>query len=453
MEPTKLGELISGFAKSKLADTMISEIVIDSRKATPGCLFVAIVGDRFDGNDFVAQALAGGAVAAVVNRRDDQVQGEQILVPDTRDALVAMAGNYRARYSPLTAAVTGSVGKTTTKEMIAAIFCSFGNTLKSLGNHNNEIGLPRTVFELNAGIELAIFEMGMDALGSISKMSRAVRPQVSVITTIGVSHIEQLGSRENILKAKLEILDGMPQDGILVLNGDDELLMGARALISLETVTFGFHNTHSDVVAKDIMSRVRSTEFTIEDREHGVLQVCIPCVGMHSVLNALGAYTVATRLGLEPEQCAASLENYQPAGMRQKFVDFMGITVIEDCYNASPDSMHAALATLSGLPVDGIKIAVLGDMLALGPISADAHREVGAEAARQGIDILLGYGERALDTVEAARAAGITSAEHFAEKSELADYLRKTVQRGDAVLFKASRAIALEDVIEMLYET
>lgn len=452
MEPIKLGDLLQGIAVSGLAETVIREIVTDSRKATPGCLYVAIVGDRFDGNDFTAEALEKGALAAVVSRRDNQVQGEQILVPDTRDALVAMAGNYRNRYSPLIAAVTGSVGKTTTKEMLAAIFNSFGRTLKSLGNHNNEIGLPRTVFELDAATELAIFEMGMDSLGSISKMSRAVRPQVSVITTIGVSHIEQLGSRENILKAKLEILDGMPGDGILALNGDDELLMGARALISLKTVTFGLANPHSDVLGKEIISRMRSTEFVIEDREYGVLQARIPCAGLHSVLDALGAYTVATRLGLNPEQCAATLENYRPAGMRQNIVDFMGITVIEDCYNASPDSMYAALATLTGLPVDGLKIAVLGDMLALGPISASAHREVGAEAARQGVDILLCYGEHSLETVEAARAAGITSAEHFAEKRELADYLRKTVQHGDAVLFKASRAIALEDVIEMLYE-
>ena len=450
MEPIKLGELLKGIAVTKIPELVVTEVTTDSRKITESCLFVGIVGDKFDGNDFAQEALGKGAAAVVVSRMQD-IDGEQILVSNTKDALIEMAGNYRRRYSPKVAAVTGSVGKTTTKEMIAAIFCSFGETLKPMGNQNNEIGLPRTVFQMTKDTELAVLEMGMNALGDISKLTRAVRPRVAVITAIGVSHMELLGSRENILKAKLEIVEGLPKDGILVLNGDDELLMGARADIPVYTTTFAINNTDSEVVAKDIMSRLRSTEFSIDDRVNGIYQARIPCTGLHNVMDALAAYTVATRMGLNPEQCATALENYQPTGMRQKFVDFMGITVIEDCYNASPDSMRASLETLADLPIDGIKVAVLGDMLELGEISYEAHRDIGMEAAKMGIDILLCYGDNMIHTVEAARAAGIASAEHFAEKAEMADYLRKTMQPGDAVMFKASRSIALEDVIELFY--
>lgn len=450
MEPIKLGELIKGIAFTTIPDAVITEVTTDSRKVKAGSLFVGIVGDRFDGNDFAQEALERGAAAVMVSRGQDAA-GEQIVVSNTRDALIEMAGNFRGRYNPKVAAVTGSVGKTTTKEMIAAIFSSFGETLKPLGNQNNEIGLPKTVFRLTQDTELAVFEMGMNALGDISKLTRAVRPRVAVITAIGVSHLELLGSRENILKAKLEIVEGMPEDGVLVINGDDELLMGARADVPVFTTTFAINNTDADVVAKDIMSRIRSTEFSIEDRANGIFQARIPCAGLHNVMDAIGAYTVATRMGLDPEQCASALETYQPTGMRQKFVDFMGITVIEDCYNASPDSMRASLETLAELPIDGIKVAVLGDMLELGEIAYDAHRDIGMEAARIGIDILLCYGDNMMNTVEAARAAGISSAEHFNNKAELADYLRKTMQPGDAVMFKASRAIALEEVIEMFY--
>lgn len=364
-----------------------------------------------------------------------------------------MAGNYCKRYSPKIAAVTGSVGKTTTKDMIAAIFSVFGNTIKTQGNQNNEIGLPDTAFSLTGDTQLVVFEMGMNALGDISKLAKAVCPRVAAITAIGVSHLELLGSRENILKAKLEIVEGMPSDGILAINGDDDLLMSARPDIPIFTTTFGIQNTDCEVVGKDIMTRSRSTEFTIDDSANGRFHAFIPCAGLHNVMDALAAYSVATRMGLDPELCAAALAQYEPTGMRQNFVDFHGITVIEDCYNASPDSMRASLETLADLPIEGIKVAVLGDMLELGDISYEAHRDIGMETAKLGIEILLCYGEMMMHTVEAAKAAGIISAEHFLDKRELADYLKKTMQPGDAVMFKASRAMALEDVIEMFYES
>lgn len=450
MEPITLGQLVKGIAFTSKPDAIITSVTTDSRKAGPGSLFVAIPGEKHDGNDFAAEVLKKGAEAVVVNRRVGET-GEQIIVSNSRDTLIEMAGNYRNRYHPKVAAVTGSVGKTTTKEMTAAIFESFGKTLKNEGNRNNEIGLPGTVFEMTEDTELAILEMGMNALGDISKLTRAVRPRVAAITSIGISHIELLGSIENILKAKLEIVEGMPEDGVLVINGDDEMLMGARAGVPVLTVSFAIKNTDCEVVAKDIMVRGITTEFTIEDRTNGSFKAMIPCAGNHNVMDALAAYAMATRLGLEPEQCAKALANYKPAGQRQKFEKFNGITVIEDCYNASPDSMRASLQTLAGLPVEGIRVAVLGDMLELGDMSRDAHREIGMEATRLGIDILLCIGENMKYCVEAAKAAGITSAVHFNDNAELAYYLKRTVTEGDAVMFKASRAMELENVIDMFY--
>ncbi len=450
MEQIKLGDLFKNIAVTRKPDTVVTDVVTDSRKSAPGNVFVAIVGERLDGNDYAQQALKNGAEAAVVSRRGD-FAGEQIVVRDTKDALIEMAGNYRARYSPKVVGITGSVGKTTTKEMTAAIFNRFGKTLKNEGNQNNEVGVPTTLFSMDPTTELAVIEMGMNGLGDISKLTRAVRPRAAAITAIGVSHLEHLGSRENILKAKLEIIEGIPEDGILVINGDDEMLMGQRDDINIMCATFAIDNTDCDVVAKDIMSRLQSTEFTIEDRVNGSFPAMIPCSGEHNVRDALAAYTLATRIGLEPELSAQALADYVPTGMRQKFVELDGITVIEDCYNASPDSMIASLKTLASLPNEGLKIAVLGDMRELGEISKSAHRNIGYEAAAMGIDILLCIGDEMINCAEAARNANIASVEHFSNKIELAEYLSRTAHEGDAVIFKASRAMALEDVIFLFY--
>lgn len=452
MEPTKLGELLRGVGVTKQPDLVIDRVETDSRKAGPGSLFVAVVGERLDGNDYVEQAFENGAAAAVVSRDDLGLGGEMVVVSDTKDALIEMGGNYRAKFDPKVAGITGSVGKTTTKEMTAAIFERFGPTLKNTGNMNNEIGLPSTLFNMDSKTELAVLEMGMNRLGDISKLTRAARPKVAAITAIGVSHLEHLGSRENILKAKLEIIEGMPKDGVLVLNGEDDYLMGARGDLDIETATFAIDNSDADVSARDVMARDRETEFTIFDRLSGSFSAMIPAVGSHNIMDALAAYTVATRLGLDPAGAADALQHYESTGMRQHIVDHNGITVIEDCYNASPDSMSAALQLLTSLPVDGIRVAVLGDMLELGDITREAHMALGIEAARAGIDVLLCYGDAMRYCAEAGAAAGIPNVEHFTNKPELARYLAKTVRSGDAVVFKGSRGMQLEDVIEMFYK-
>ncbi len=451
MQPTKLGVLLKGIAKTRNPEMLISSVVTNSLDVKQGSVFIAVVGDRMDGHDFVKDAFQNGAAVAIVSKVLEDGEGEQILVTDTKDAYIRMAGNYKEQFDPITVAVTGSVGKTTTKEMVAAIFRSFGTTLKNEGNLNNEIGLPKTIFEIDKSTELAVLEMGMNNLGDIRKLTMAVKPRAAIITAIGISHIEHLKTQANILKAKLEIVEGMPKNGVLVINGDDPLLMGARKSIPIETVTFAIENSYADVVAKDIMIRPNKSEFTISDRNNGDFKAMIPAVGNHNIMDALSAYTLATRIGFDPKTSAEALRNYQPVGMRQNIVEFNGITVVEDCYNANPDSMRAALSALAALPVDGIRAAVLGDMLELGERAAEEHRRIGMFAAKSGIEVLLCYGDLMKQTAEAAKAAGITSVKWFSEKKPLAEYLTKTLHSGDAVIFKGSRGMKLEDVIEMFY--
>ena len=450
MVTTTLGKLLEGVAETAYPDLPVNCITTDSRKIEKGCVFIAVVGERFDGNDFVMEALEKGAAAAVVSRHFDD--DRCIWVPNTLDAYSAMACNYRKQFHPLVVAVTGSVGKTTTKEMVAAILSKFGKTLKNEGNRNNEIGLPETVLKLDESTELAVFEMGMSALGEISRLSRCAMPYAGIITCIGVSHIEMLGSQENILKAKMEILDGMPADGLLVLNGDDPFLNRVRDSLTCRVATFAVDNDSCDVTAREISCKTFPSTFTIRDKEHGSFYVTIPCSGIHAVKDALAAYTLATRLGLDPGTCASALSEYAPSGMRQRFRTVRGITVIEDCYNANPDSMEASLKTLADLPCNGIKIAVLGDMLELGDISDDAHRKTGVLAGTLGLDILLCCGEKMKLAAETAAEAGVSCVRHFEDKMEIADYLRECAHAGDMVLFKASRGMALEDIMEKFYK-
>lgn len=450
MVTTTLGKLLEGVAETAYPDLPVNCITTDSRKIEKGCVFIAVVGERFDGNDFVMEALEKGAAAAVVSRHFDD--DRCIWVPNTLDAYSAMACNYRKQFHPLVVGVTGSVGKTTTKEMVAAILSKFGKTLKNEGNRNNEIGLPETVLKLDESTELAVFEMGMSALGEISRLSRCAMPYAGIITCIGVSHIEMLGSQENILKAKMEILDGMPADGLLVLNGDDPFLNSVRDSLTCRVATFAVDNDSCDVTAREISCKTFPSTFTIRDKEHGSFYVTIPCSGIHAVKDALAAYTLATRLGLDPGKCASALSEYAPSGMRQRFRTVRGITVIEDCYNANPDSMEASLKTLADLPCNGIKIAVLGDMLELGDISDDAHRKTGVLAGTLGLDILLCCGEKMKLAAETAAEAGVSCVRHFEDKMEIADYLRECAHAGDMVLFKASRGMALEDIMEEFYK-
>lgn len=447
MQPIPANELLAGLALAE--PVTIQAVVTDSRKVVPGCVFVCFPGERVDGHTFAAGAYQNGAAYIIANHRVEGVPAERtVVVPDSALAMIRMASNYRMLFSPRIIGVTGSVGKTTTKEFCYAVLSAFGNALKTEGNQNNDIGVPNTLFRLAPETEYAVVEMGMDHAGEIERLTRCVRPSAGIITMIGVSHLENLGTRENILKAKMEICAGLPDGAPLVLNADNDLLPTAQVPARLRAVWFGIEKD-ADVRAENIVTGAQGTSFTIVDRENGSFPVSIPTAGLHTVYDALSAYAAATRLGLDPARCAAALSNYQTTGMRQHIVEKGGVTVIEDCYNASPDSMKAAISVLKALP-NARKIALLGDMLELGDASEEGHRHTGEWVAEAGIDVLIAYGPRSGAMAEAAKAQGVTTV-HCQNEQEVLQCLRQFVQPGDALLAKASHAMKLEELLQDYY--
>lgn len=448
MIPLRLKEIAAALGSACREDKEVLSICTDSRKITKGCLFIALVGERFDGHDFVASAFEQGAVAAVCSKAVE-ADGEVIAVEDTGLAFLQLAAYYRSLFSIPVVGITGSVGKTTTKEMVYAVLSEKYNTLKNEGNLNNEIGLPTTVFRLDSDCEAAILEMGMSAFGEISRLTKVAQPSVGIISKIGVSHIEHLGSREGILKAKLEVLDGLKPGAPLIVNGDDDLLSTVK-LNDRRVIRFGIENAENEYIAKDIQQGEQSTTFTVVFGGK-VQTVTIPTVGRHNVYNALSAFAAGIELGVTAEQAAAGLEKYVTSGMRQRIRDFNGITLIEDCYNASPDSVRAAIEVLVSMNAK-TKALVFGDMLELGSISAEAHAELGTLAAQKGIDRLYTYGEMAALAAEAAKESNIAFAKSFDDKKALALQLKADLSAGDAVLFKASRGMKLEEAIAAFTE-
>ena len=429
-------------------DILISGVCTDTRKIETGSLFVAISGERFDAHNFIGEAERKGAIACVCQKKVESTV-PVLYVEDTRKAFLDIAGYYRSLFDIPLVGITGSVGKTTTKEFIALALSARYKTLKTEGNLNNDIGMPTTLLKLDRSYQAAVIEMGMNHFGEIHNLTLRSRPTMGVITNIGVSHIENLGSREGILKAKLEILDGMAAEAPLLLNADNDLL-GTVKLTDRKCYYFGIHSPQADFKASDIVLDGVGTRFVIayQEKNHPAF---IPTVGEHNVLNALCAFAVGVLNGIEAEAVIRKLSEYVPAGRRQKLVDCGDFRVIEDCYNASPDSMRAAIGTLTqtGAPKT---IAVLADMLELGDYGERMHREVGAFAAAQRVDVLLCYGDEARFYCEQALADGIGKARHFGDKDSLLEAIIEEMEQGSVILFKGSHGMHLEEVIEKLYE-
>ena len=449
MIPIPANQLLAGLT---LAEPLpINAVVTDSRKVVPGCVFVCFPGERVDGHTFAAGAYKNGAAYIIANHPVEGVpENRTVVVPSSHMAMVRMASNYRMLFSPKMIGVTGSVGKTTTKEFCYAVLSAFGRTLKTEGNQNNEIGLPNTLFRLEPDTQYAVVEMGMSNLGEIERLARCARPNAGIITMVGVSHLESLGTRENILKAKMEICAGLPDGAPLALNADNDLLPTAKIPPRLRPVWFGIDAENADVRAVDIAPAGTGTSFTLVDKEFGKFEVTIPTAGRHTVYDALAAYAAATRLGLDAARAAAALADYRTTGMRQNIVEKQGVTVIEDCYNASPDSMKAALSVLHDLPVQGRRIALLGDMLELGDATETGHRQTGEWAAEAGVDLLIAYGSLSTAMAEAAKAKEV-SVIHCQTAQEVVQCLQQNVHPGDALLAKASHAMGLEDVLQKFY--
>lgn len=431
----------------------MSSIFSDTRNIIPGGIFVAIKGERFDGHDYAKHAVEMGAVCAITERTLTDVPC--IVVKNTRKALLDLARYFRGKFKPVVVGVTGSVGKTTTKEMIAlALSCKHG-VHKTVGNHNNEIGLPFTVFKINHTCTAAVLEMGMNHFGEIERLSRASNPNICVITNIGFSHIENLGSQEGILEAKLEILKGADRNAPLVVCGDDPLLFKLKEEYDgfREIVTYGIDNGNCDYRATDIVTKPDRMHFNIVHGGEIICDVTLFCLGKHNIYNALAAIAVAVKAGCDPVSAAEMLSGYQPDSLRQHVQKRGNQTIIVDCYNASPTSMEAAIDVLCEMKPKGKgrRIAVLGDMLELGENAPEYHARVGEYAAKKGVDILVCYGKNSKFMADRADELGLHPA-HSEESKIILNFMKYKFRPDDIVLFKASRGMHLEELIEEFYK-
>lgn len=444
MEHWMLSELKDVLHCEIPVEAEISCVSTDTRDLPKGCLFLALRGEKFDGHNFVKQAIEAGAVAAVT---EEQIEDcPCLVVSSTGQALLDIGNFYRKKFNPVLVGVTGSVGKTTTKEMIATVLEAQFHTLKTQGNFNNEIGMPKTLMGLDSTYEAAVIEMGMSHFGEIHRMTLAAEPCIGVITNIGFSHVENLGSQEGILKAKTELLDGMAEDAPLIVNGDDSHLAPLKETLNRPVYTYGIYSDTVDVRGVNLKSTATSTEFDILTKDGKQYPVTLPCVGEHNVMNALAAFQVGTLAGIAPEKICSALAQYKTVGFRQNFSKRKGATVIADCYNASPDSMRAAFRVLGEVETTGRRIAVLGDMLELGAMSETLHTMVGTMAKESKADAVFCLGNEAAHIAKVVAETDKTVS-HTTDREKLVQELQNYVKPGDTVLFKGSRGMHLEDIM------
>jgi len=439
----------------KMARLEIKGVSIDSRTIREAELFVAIKGDRFDGHDFVPEVIQRGAWGAMVERTalDDKFSvlgGLKNILPveDTLTALQEMAYNHRRQFTVPVVGITGSNGKTTTKEMLAGILQQQGPVLKNEGNLNNHIGVPLTLLRLNAGHKAAVVEMGMSAVGEINALARFVGPDIGVITNIGPAHLEFLKSMDLVAQAKGELFNHLKSDGTAILNADDQYFDTLKKKFGGRVLSFGI-DKESDVRATDIRQEKTFTDFAIRS-DGSSMKVRLRAVGKHNVYNALAAAAAALAMGMSLDAVKYGLDDFVPTAMRSEIRQIQGRTVLADCYNANPASMEAALSTLVSLKSGKKAIAVLGDMLELGTIALDAHRAIGATAARLGIDLVITVGPLAKHIGEGAIDAGMPKDRvlEAGSQAEAAVLLKQLSRPGDAVLIKGSRGMKMEKILE-----
>ncbi|HWX53207.1 MAG TPA: UDP-N-acetylmuramoyl-tripeptide--D-alanyl-D-alanine ligase [Verrucomicrobiae bacterium] len=422
---------------------------IDSRTLDPGDLFIAIKGDRFDGQDFVPAALAKDAVAAIVQRDYKNTAGARPLlyVEDTLQALQALGAAARRLWGKPLIAVTGSVGKTTTKEILAHLLAQRFRVMKSTGNLNNHIGLPLQLLKLEAEHEVAVVEMGMNHAGEIRALSRLAHHDVAIVTCVAPAHLEFFRSVADIARAKYEIIEGLHTGGVAVLNADDEYVSQFGRDFKGTVVTFGIRKP-ADVSAQAVrLNGIEGSSFELV--AGGVREpVSLPLVGEHNIYNALAAAAAALERGVPPSQLAAALATVQPGDKRGQVMELAGVTIINDCYNSNPTALKAMIDVLAGMEAQR-RILIAGEMLELGPASETLHRECGRHAAEKRIDVVIGVRGMGKALAEEAGAAGTAS--YFMETAEEAGaWLAREVRPGDAVLLKGSRGVKLERALEAL---
>ena len=426
---------------------VVTEVSTDSRSIPAGALFVPLVGERFDGHDYLDAALAGGAAGCLTAKKPISLLDGKfyIQVPDTLKALKALAAWYRDKFTIPMVQVTGSAGKTTTKEMIAAVLSQRFSTLKTQANFNNAIGTPLTLLNLAPEHQAAVIETGMDHFGEIRYLGEMVRPHIAVITNIGDAHIEFLGSREGILKAKSEIFENLDADGVAILNGDDALL--DTVALPQRIVRCG-ESAHADVRVSALRDRGIDGIACTVTTERAEYQLNIPAPGRHMIYAASLAVAVGEELGLSVPEIERGVALYEPAGSRMRVHRLSGDRrLLDDCYNANPQSMSAALRVLAAS--EGKKIAVLGDMKELGELTESAHRAMGELCALLGIDRVIAVGEYARGIADAAHE----SAEWYPDAESAVDAARAAFTEGSVLLCKASHSMHLEKIVEELLKT
>ena len=433
-------------------DATLVDVCTDSRNVTDGCLFLPLQGERFDGHGFINNALEGGAAGCLTARdRDSYLPGKfYVKVRNTQRALRDLAVYYKNLFSIPFVAVTGSVGKTTTKDMIAAVLSSKYKVLKTEGNFNNDIGLPLTVLRLDRTHEICVLEMGMDHAGEIDYLSEIVKPDVAVITNIGDAHIENLGSREAIFAAKCEVFPHLKPDGMAVLSGDDELLSTLRGKVEQQTAFVGA-GEGMDYLAYDLEREDSHLKCMVRG-PHYHFQANIPALGNHMIYPTLMAVAVADRFGLTHDQIVQGIRGFLPTKMRMNLIRCPGdIVILNDCYNANPQSMRAAAAVL-GDAHDRRRVAVVGDMKELGANSQLFHHAVGGYFAEAGVDRLIAIGDLARHMAEGAQEAGLDNAAYYPTMEEAKNALRRELRPGVTILVKASRSMQFEKITEFLQE-
>ena len=417
----------------------------DSRKIEPGTLFVAYKGTRVDGHDFMADCLKKGA-ACCLSEREPASEEETpcIVVDSTLRGIAALAGWYRSLFDIPVIGITGSVGKTTAKEMIWSVLNQHMKTHKNRLNYNNEISLPLELLHMPVDAQAAVMEMGISDFGEMTRLAGMVRPTLAVITNIGDAHLEFLGDRAGVLRAKTEVFGCMTGEGLAILNGDDEELRNYACPV--KSVTFG-RTAGCDFVAEDV-ENLAGNGMLMTVRHHGNrFSVLVPAFGAHMVHAALMGAAVGWALGLSDQEIAAGISAYQTVGDRARLIRENRLTILSDCYNANPTSTAAALDSLRSL--SGRKVCILGDMLELGEMSPSLHRKTGSYAARAGAALVIGCGTLAVEICRGAGEAG-ADARWFADKQALFAELDQLIQPGDNVLVKASHSMKFEEIVEQL---
>ncbi len=449
-----LGEVAAAIGAElwpQMADIEVVAVSTDSRRLIPGSLFFALKGERFDGHDYVQHAAARGARAAVV-QRDVAANLPLLRVPDTLAALGHLARAYRRSLPAKVAAITGSVGKTTTHLMAASIFARHFNALIPPENYNNEIGVPLAILAAEQSTAALVLELAMRGKGQIAYLAQICQPHIGAITRIGVTHIGLLGSLDDIAQAKAELLSALPADGRAVLNADDRYFSFLAQRAPCPVLSFGLDNP-ADVFAENLLLRgAEGSQFTLRIGENSVA-VDLRAPGRHNVANALCAAAVAHAAGVPLAEIAAGLAHFRPAALRSEILHTAsGTTILCDAYNASPESVAAALDLLASLDCSGLRYAVLGDMLELGEHAPQLHRAVGQLVAHSSVNRLICLGQASENIARAACDAGMAadSVWHCSSHDDVVRLLRQLLRPGDLVLVKGSRAMRMETIIRQI---